>query len=152
MLLVLWSCGDQEREVEEEVAVEEETVDPNEIISEWEEAWNSNEPQNVKDLMAVDAVLVTNGEEFPQDSISSWVDRAGAGMKDLNMNSLQKGYSEGIIYDSGTFSHGNRDNDTLQFNGTYTFIWEKPEGSDAWEVVLMNISDVQNESSNPEED
>ncbi|MGB7786183.1 MAG: nuclear transport factor 2 family protein [Salinimicrobium sp.] len=151
-LLLLWSCGDQEKEADEEVVVEEEMVNPDEVVSQWEQAWSSNEPQNVRDQLAGDAVLVMNGSEYPKDSLSSWIDMAGSGMKDLNMTSLQKGSSDDIIYDSGTFSHGSRENDTLKFQGTYTFIWEKAEGSDEWKVALMDISDMHDEMTSPEED
>lgn len=151
-LLMLWSCGDQEKEADEEVVVEEEMVNPDEVISQWEQAWSSNQPQNVKDQMSGDAVLVMNGEQFPKDSLASWVDMAGSGMKDLQMTSLQKGSSDGIIYDSGTFSHNVRENDTLHFEGTYTFIWEKAEGSDEWKIALMDISDARDDMDQPEED
>ncbi len=153
-LLLLSSCGDKdnENEMEEEVVVEEEAVNPDEVISQWEDAWNSNEPQSVKDLMADDVVLVTNGSEYPKDSIASWTDMAGSQMKGLKMNSLQKGSSDGIIYDSGTFSHSIKENDTLQYQGTYTFIWEKKDDSPDWEVTVMHISDLDEDMSQPKEE
>ena len=149
-LLLLWSCGDQNQEAEEEVIVEEEMVNPEEVVAQWEEAWTSNDPQKVKDLMAGDVVLVMNGSQYPKDSIASWTDMAGTGMKDLKMNSLQKGSSDAIIYESGIFSHGIHENDTLHMQGTYTFIWEKAEGSEDWKVTLMDISD-QDEMPQPVE-
>lgn len=151
-LIVFWSCQDQKEEAEqEEVVVEEEVVNPDELVAQWKDAWSSNEPQNVKDMMADDVVLVLNGSQFPKDSIAPWTDAAGSSMKDLQMKALQKGHSNTIVFESGTFSHGARENDTLSFRGTYTFIWEKPEAGDEWKVTVMDISDEDN-MEQPKED
>lgn len=141
LLLLLGSCQDREKEEPEtrEMATEENYADPEQVIADWSEAWNSNDPQRVDDLIADDAVLVLDGQEVQQDSIRGWMERTSTFMKDLNMRSEKKGTGDRMAYDTGFYTH-TYTNDSTSYKGYYTFIWER-DGSD-WQVKVMNISDV----------
>ncbi|MFV8836898.1 nuclear transport factor 2 family protein [Salinimicrobium soli] len=142
LLLFAGACDDaNERKVEEETITAEEVSNPDVISKEWEEAWNSNKPEEVRGMMTGDAVLVMNGKRWPKDSLAPWVDMASTGMRDLKMEAIHKGASGNIAYETGVFNHGIHENDTTHFTGTYTFIWERDEASDDWKVKVMDISD-----------
>ena len=144
-LLVLFvtfgSCDNDKKENEEVVVEGKEMEDPDVVFTDWTDAWNSGNAETVRGMIADDAVLVMNGSEVPRDSIAGWVEASAAGMRNLKQNSLHKNNSGTMAYDTGNFSHGVKDNDTLEYHGTYTFIYEKPEGSDQWKAVVMDISD-----------
>lgn len=142
LFMIFGSCENNEKEAEEVVAEEEAVVDEDEVFTLWTDAWNSGNAQNVRTMIADDAVLVLNGREVPRDSLSAWIDESAGAMKDLRQTTLQKNNSGTMAYDTGTFSHGIQGNDTLQYSGTYTFVFERPEGSDQWQAVVMDISDA----------
>lgn len=146
LLLILGACQDKEREEPEteNMETQEEYTDPDQVIADWSEAWNSNDPQRVDDMIADDAVLVLDGNEVQQDSISAWMERTSTFMKDLNMRSQKKGTGDRMAYDVGSYTH-TYTNDSTQYKGYYTFIWER-EGSD-WQVKVMNISDVKDQDT-----
>ena len=123
---------------------QEEYTDPDQVIADWSKAWNSNDPQMVDDMIADDAVLVLDGKEVQQDSISAWMERTSTFMKDLNMRSQKKGTGDRMAYDVGSYTH-TYTNDSTQYKGYYTFIWER-DGSD-WQVKVMNISDVKDQDT-----
>lgn len=141
LFMIFGSCENNRNTEAEEVVVEEEVEDPNEVFTMWTDAWNSGDAQLVRSMVADDAVLVMNGSEVSQDSIASWIDESAGAMKDLRQTSLQKNNSGTMAYDTGNFSHGVKGNDTLQYKGTYTFIYERPEGTDQWKAVVMDITD-----------
>lgn len=146
LLLILGACQDKEREEPEteNMETQEEYTDPDQVIADWSEAWNSNDPQRVDDMIADDAVLVLDGNEVQQDSISAWMERTSTFMKDLNMRSQKKGTGDRMAYDVGSYTH-TYTNDSTQYKGYYTFIWER-DGSD-WQVKVMNISDVKDQDT-----
>lgn len=146
LLLILGACQDKEREEPEteNMETQEEYTDPDQVIADWSEAWNSNDPQRVDDMIADDAVLVLDGNEVQQDSISAWMERTSTFMKDLNMQSQKKGTGDRMAYDVGSYTH-TYTNDSTQYKGYYTFIWER-DGSD-WQVKVMNISDVKDQDT-----
>lgn len=148
-LLMFVSCDD-EKKVETEVVAEEEMEDPDEVFTDWTDAWNSGDAEAVRTMVADDAVLVMNGTEVPRDSIANWINESATGMNNLRQSTLHKNNSGTMAYDTGTFSHGVKGNDTLQYRGTYTFIFERPEGTDQWKAVVMNISDEDTMSSEDE--
>lgn len=146
--VMLVSCQDGQRESNENDPMAEQTRtdtisrDTDEVFSDWEEAWKSNDPQNVRDLTAEDAILLLNGQLSPGDSIEPWIERSSTGMRDLQMESRLQNSSDRIVYDVGTYSHGYQ-GDTVQYRGAYTFIWERTNGD--WEVKVMNISTMSEE-------
>ena len=146
-LLLLISCGEKESrdvEMEDMTAVPQEFQDPDEAIENWAAAWNSNEPENINSLLAQDVVVVLNGYEMPKDSIGGFIEGAGSEMKDLEMRSLKRGSTENMAYDTGTYTH-TYTTDTTQYQGSYTFIWERANDENEWKVKAINISDVQPE-------
>lgn len=145
-LMIFVSCDD-EKKVETEVVAEAEVENPDQVFTDWTDAWNSGDAEAVRTMVADDAVLVMNGVEVPRDSIAGWIDESAGMMSNLRQSSLQKNNSGNMAYDTGTFSHGVKDNDTLQFRGTYTFIFEKPEGTEQWKAVVMDISDEETMTS-----
>ncbi len=62
-------------------------------------------------------------------------------MRDLQLEAIEKNILNNVAYEVGTFDHGTMENDSLRFAGTYTFIYEKPEGSEQWKVKVLNIND-----------
>ena len=146
LFIFLGSCGEKEnRDVEvaeDNLLATQEVPDPDEVINDWSEAWNSNDPAQVQAMTAPDAVLVLNGNEFPQDSLAGWVQAATSAMKDLQMQSLKKGSADNFAFDTGTYSHTYTD-DTTRYEGTYTFIWERSNEDNEWMVKVMNISNAQ---------
>lgn len=148
LLIFFISCGENENrdvteaEVEDMLTVQE-TPDSEEILEDWNQAWNSNDPARVQAMVADDAVLVLNGNEFPQDSLGAWIQAATAAMRDLELQSLKEGSTGNLAYDTGIFSHTYA-NDTTQYAGSYTFIWEQSnEEENDWKVKVMNIADAQ---------
>lgn len=143
IMLLLGACGENRSgEAEEEAMVAEtQYQDADEAMAEWKQAWDSNDPLQIMSRTADDVVLVLNGSEVPQDSIRSFLQESGSAMRDLQMNSLEKNSTDRLAYDTGTFSHG-YNNDTVTYNGSYTFIWERIENEPTWLVKVMNISGV----------
>ena len=146
LFMIFGSCdNDKKSDAEEEVVVEEKQMeDPDAVFNRWEDAWNSGNGENVRNMLADDAILVMNGEEVSKDSISGWIDESSAAMQDLQLKPIKKNNFKNVAYETGTFDHGIKENDTLRFTGTYTFIYEKPEGKDQWMVRVMNITDTPN--------
>ncbi|NJW53056.1 YybH family protein [Salinimicrobium oceani] len=118
-------------------------MEQDEVINQWSEAWNSNNLDSIRNMTANDAVLLLNGQEVSRDSIGAWMEASAAGMRDLNMNSLYKGSRSNVAYDSGTFTHSfEGDSINTNYQGSYTFIWEREDGEDGnWKVKVMNIAD-----------
>ncbi|WP_380748711.1 DUF4440 domain-containing protein [Salinimicrobium flavum] len=147
LLLAFGACQDKEREEPEtdDMMAEEEYADPDQVIADWNDAWNSNDPQMVDDMIADDAVLILDGQHVEQqDSIMSWMEKTSMYMKDLNMKSQKKGTGDMMAYDVGSYTH-TYTNDSTQYKGFYTFIWER-DGSE-WQVKVLNISDVKDKDS-----
>lgn len=146
LFLVFGSCGETaEREVEtedENMAVAQEIPDPEVVIRNWEQAWKSNDSTGLWEMTGEDAILVLNGNEFPKDSIASWMKTVTSQMTDLEIESLQKGFTDEIAYDTGTYSHATT-TDTTHVGGTYTFIWERSNEQNDWKVKVMNIAETQ---------
>lgn len=142
LMLLFVSCGENKNTEEKEVMEEAEMdyQDPELAMGEWSEAWNSNDPQKIFDETADDVVLVMNGNEVPTDSIRGFLEYSGTAMQDLNMQSLSKGTGDKVAYDIGTFTH-KFENDSTQYEGSYTFIWERMDDEADWKVTVMNISD-----------
>lgn len=149
LLMVFASCNDANRE-NEAAMTEEEMWDPDESMDSWIDSWNKNDAQSLKDVTSSDAVLLLDGVEVSSDSIDSWFDNSSAMMKNLTTNSLIKNSSKNIAYQSGTYRHQVKENDTMEFSGTYTVIWEKEESgmsSDTaaaqnnWKIKLMDIAE-----------
>ena len=146
LLLLLGACEQSitREEEEEPIVPEEEQVefeDPEVVIREWDEAWTSNNVEEIKNQTADDAILVLNGQEVVRDSLNAFIEGAGSVMKDLEMRSLGTGSTERMVYDTGIYEHTYQDDPTL-YRGSYTFIWERPEGEEEWQVAVMNISGV----------
>lgn len=145
MLLVffLGSCGEnrEAEEMETEVEMEQEVQDPEEAMTNWKDAWNSQDPQQIEEQAASDAVLVLNGAEVPTDSLPGFYEGAGTSMEDLELRSLKKGSTDHMAYDTGIYTH-TYVNDTTRHEGSYTFIWERADDENEWKVTAMNISDV----------
>ena len=144
LLLLIGACEQSmTREGEEQPIVpeeeQEEFEDPEVVMRDWEEAWTGNNVEELRNQTADDAVLVLNGREVVQDSITAFLEGAGAVMKDLQMQSLGSGSTDRMVYDTGTYQHTYTD-DTTTYRGSYTFIWERPEGEQEWQVAIMNIS------------
>ena len=59
-------------------------------------------------------------------------------MKDLETNGSNNSTNK-VVYQAGTYSHGIRENDTLQLNGAFTFIREQ-EQNDEWKLKVMSIA------------
>lgn len=131
---------------EENLVTTKEVPDANEVIEGWGDAWNSNDPAQVRAMTADDAILVLNGNEFPQDSLRGWIDAATSAMQDLELRTVKKEITDYVAYDTGTYSHTYTD-DTTQYAGSYTFIWERSDEENDWKVKVMNIAEAQ-----PEED
>lgn len=146
LLLILGACQDKEREEPEteNMETEEEFTDPDQVIADWSDAWNSNDPQQVDEMIADDAVLILDGKEVQQDSMTAWMERTSTYMKNLNMRSQKKGTGEMMAYDAGSYTH-TYTNDSTQYKGFYTFIWER-DGSE-WQVKVLNISDVKDQDT-----
>lgn len=51
-----------------------------------------------------------------------------------------KNSGDNIVYEAGTYTHGMRENDTLELEGTYTVIWERMTEKNEWEIKLIDIS------------
>ncbi|MDR9457864.1 MAG: nuclear transport factor 2 family protein [Salegentibacter sp.] len=131
---------------EENLVTTKEVPDANEVIEGWGDAWNSNDPAQVRAMTADDAILVLNGNEFPQDSLRGWIDAATSAMQDLELRTVKKEVTDYVAYDTGIYSHTYTD-DTTQYAGSYTFIWERSDEENDWKVKVMNIAEAQ-----PEED
>ena len=142
---LLGACGEK-REVDDSDKMEttqQEFQDPEEAMTNWNNAWNTQDPQQIQALTASDAVLVLNGNEVPADSIPGFYQAAGSTMKDLQLRSLKKGITDHMAYDTGTYNH-RYTNDTTHYQGSYTFIWERTEDESEWKVKAMNITDERN--------
>jgi len=145
LVFLLGVCGEK-REVDDSEQMEttqQEFQDPEEAMTNWNKAWNTQDPQQIQALTALDAVLVLNGNEVTADSIPGFYQAAGSTIKDLQLRSLKKGVTDYMAYDTGTYNHSNT-NDTTRYEGSYTFIWERTENESEWKVKAMNITDVRN--------
>ena len=72
-------------------------------------------------------------------------------MKDLETSGTYNNSTNKVGYQAGTYSHGLKENDSLQLNGTFTFIWER-EQSDEWKLTVISIAQRSQEADpHPEE-
>jgi ketosteroid isomerase-like protein len=140
LLFLLGACNDNERteEAGEEVAAEEATS-PNKVIARWSDAWSNNDTEVLQEMTAEDVVLLMNGREVPHDSIRPWMVYNASSVENLQSESLFKGSQGDVAYDSGTFRH-NFAEDTLDYRGSYTFIWEREEANNQWKVKVMHLA------------
>lgn len=151
LFFIFGACNDRTGTAENETVVtEEEMEDPDAVFTAWNDAWNSGSAEEILNMTADDAVLVMNGTEVSRDSISAWINESSAVMQDLELNAIQKNNFNNVAYETGNFDHGLKENDTLRFAGTYTFIYEKPEGENQWKVKVMNITDRVEEEEMPD--
>lgn len=128
-------------EAETEPATAEiEIQDPEESIKEWNEAWNMNNAKGLKDLLADDAVVVMFGEAMRNEEAEQWIDSTASWMKNLRTTPMIKNKSDLIAYETGEFTHGTIENDTVQMRGTYTMIWERNTAQNEWQVKLVDVS------------
>lgn len=143
LMLLFVACGETKNSEENEELEEAEVEyqDPEMAMGEWNDAWSSNDPQKIFDETADDVLVVLNGTEVPADSVQGFIEESGAAMKDLNMQSLAKGSTDKMAYDTGTYTHQYNNSDTTRYEGTYTFIWERQDDEADWKVTVMNISD-----------
>lgn len=150
ILLMFISCGEKEdrsMEMDDTAETDMEFQDPDEAIENWTMAWNSNDPSQIQGLTADDVVLVVDGHEMPKDSIASFIQEGGSIIKNLETKSLKKGSTETIAYDTGTFTHTYTTDSTQQYQGSYTFIWERSNEDNDWKVKAMNISNARPEDN-----
>lgn len=139
-LLSMVAC-ENERKTSETEMDRQENVNPDVVTTRWGDAWKSNQFDSVRNMTADDAVLMINGKEVPKDSLVAWLEWTSTNMRNLEMNSLDKGSEGNVAWDSGTFSHSFAD-DSTSYDGTYTFIWERTGGDkNDWKARLMHISD-----------
>lgn len=168
MLLLMSACEENRNTAEQELATRD-NVDHDQMTNRWGEAWQSNQYDSVRNQTADDAILLLNGREFPQDSIDPWLEWTTTNIQGLELNSMEKGGEGNMAWDSGTFSH-TYVNDSVNYNGTYTFIWERSDAQDAqdaqdaedaqedeWKVSVMHISnnmerDTMNMQQNQQQD
>lgn len=142
--LVLTACEDRrEPDQVDESSVTVDNDNSDQAMKDWEQAWNSNDPNALKSFTADDAVLLLAGETVSNDSIDVWIDSTAVWMKNLRTNSVMKEKSENFAWEAGTYTHETTRNDTLRGNGTYTFIWERAEEGGEWKLKLMNIAPEQ---------
>lgn len=146
LFIFLYSCGEtenREAEMEEEdMVTTQEVPDADEAIEGWGDAWNSNDPEQVRAMTADDAILVLNGQEFPQDSVGVWIDEATSVMEDLELRTIRKETTDDVAYATGIYTHSYTE-DTTQYAGSYTFIWERSDEENDWKVKVMNIAEAQ---------
>ena len=142
LLMTLWACDENRNaEAETELATADlEIQDPEESMDQWEEAWNRNNAEELKGLMADDAVVVIFGESMQDEQADSWIDSTASWMKNLRSTPIIKNKGETMAYEVGDFTHGTKENDTVQMEGTYTVIWERSADQNEWRVKLMNVS------------
>lgn len=114
-------------------------ADPDQLLQRWDEAWNQNNIDSLQNLLADDAVLLMEGEEYSTSEINDWMRENSQAMRDLKTEAKVKRSTGDVAYQAGTYSHGLKENDTLEFNGTFTFVWER-QNDDEWKVRLMDIN------------
>ena len=150
LTLVFFSCGEQ---------AEKKTGGPEEIASaqkaseateKWIAAWNDGNAEQLEALTAADAILYSEGQKVSRDSLRSWYKIAAPMMHDLqtkvDLNSMEKDHA----YQSGTYTHKMRYNDSLSesFGGAYTFVWEKADSE--WKLKVINIAEKDHTTSEEE--
>lgn len=147
LLMSFWACDENRNaEAETELATADlEVEDPEESMDQWEEAWNMNDAENLKELMADDGVLVLNGENMQKEDTDIWFDITAPYMKNLRTTPVIRKIDETMAYEVGDYIHGTTENDTVQMQGSYTMIWERDQNE--WRVKLMNISPKMAEDS-----
>lgn len=142
LLLLIWACQEKpEVEAEAELATaDQEIVDVEESMNQWEEAWNMSDAENLKSMMADDAVVVLYGESMQNEMVDSWIDTTASWMKNLRTTPIFTSEGEMVVYEVGEYTHGTTENDTLQMQGTYTVIWERSADQNEWRVKVMDVS------------
>lgn len=142
LIFLMGACGEnrkEEAEQDEMVAEETEMWDADKAMTDWRDAWNSNNAEGVESMTADDASLFMNGKSHTPDSITSWIQNTTSWMKDLKTTSVKKNKGDNIAYEAGTYTHVTTENDSTQMEGTYTVIWER-DGDNEWAITLMDIS------------
>ncbi len=148
--LFLGSCDDQKKERGNmNDAQEVEVRDPSAANSQWIDAWNRNNPQELDTLTADDAMLYMEGEAMNKDSITAWYTNAAPMMKNLKTNPEVKYSNKEIAYEAGTYSHSIKaDSLNTTYEGSYTLIWKRVEND--WKLQVLNIAG-RDELSSPDE-
>lgn len=136
-LLTILACQENTTTTTAETATR--AADPDQLLQRWDEAWNQNNIDSLQNLLADDAVLLMEGEEYSTSDINDWMRENSQAMRDLKTEAKVKRSTGDVAYQAGTYSHGLKENDTLEFNGTFTFVWER-QNDDEWKVRLMDIN------------
>lgn len=152
MLLLMAACEEKREANEETTVAAVEAPNPDEAMNGWRDAWNANDAALLKDYAADDAVLLMWGQKMSGDSLNTWMDSTASWMQDLRTNALMTNKSDDIAWETGTYTHGTSNNDTLQLRGTYTIIWERADNVDNgdWRVKVMDISPEQEPMQEPQ--
>jgi ketosteroid isomerase-like protein len=142
ILFLVFGCKDNDdaRVEKELVSAEQEIQDPGESMNQWNEAWNSNNANNLKQLMADDAVVVLFSDALQDRAVETWLDSTSTWMKDLETMPIMTHKGKQVAYEVGSYRHGTTRNDTLRMEGTYTVIWNRNKDLNEWEVKVMDVS------------
>lgn len=130
-LMIFGACQDEQREraADDELAMREQPADPGEAINQWKDAWDQNDGQTLKDMMADDAVLMFNGQTRTDNDIHSWIDNSLSWMDGLETSVEAENREGSFAYEAGTFTAGVREGEgaegETERGGTYTVIWHQ---------------------------
>lgn len=139
------SCNEREKREEDRQKddlrnTEERSVGPDQLLSQWDEAWNRNDTTAIDSLVADNALLLYNGSSSTGRDIQAWIEENTGLMRELRSQVDVEGSGEDFAYQAGTYTHGSTENDTIESSGAYTIIWERQRRANDWRARVINIS------------
>lgn len=145
LMLLTIACGENRgqeahRESDQMAIAGEERGEVDQVMDRWKQAWNNNDSESLEKMAADDAVLLFFGEAKTNGDLKKWISETSAWMKDLNSTPLVKNVGENMAYEAGTFTHRSKANDTMQYEGAYVVVWERPGKEGEWKIKLMDVS------------
>lgn len=145
LLLLSFGCEEKrDKEMQDETdrmaVAEVESREVDQMMEDWKQAWNANDAESLEKMAADDAVLLFFGEAKTDDELNQWLRETSEWMKDLESTPLKKKVGDLVAYEAGTFIHSSKSNDTMQYEGAYVVVWERPAMEGEWKIKMMNIS------------
>ena len=116
------------------------------LEAQWDKAWNTQDVQALKNILADSAVVFEN--EFMvtgRDSLmEKFVKPNFKGLKNMVMTTTKvvDGMSEGMVFRVGEYVFKTKDSAKTDHKGPFTLIWKK-QADKTWKVEVMQTGTIE---------
>lgn len=139
IVLLLIACQANEQNTNEPA---QEQVSTDSLTGLWNAAWNNKDSTALANMFSENTVyLAGDANLIGRDSIMvKWVNNNLPAVANLQTVKMSEGTSDGMAYQSGTWTLDVMNNDSLvsKENGIYTFVWKK-QADNSWKLEVVQL-------------